>query len=129
MTSMDSNIVKFPSDVSRRVPALCRNNFGVLDNQASAGGLPANRRQNQALRDQRHEVWRSAEVATDYWRARLDFERAVLRAQNTDVPEGRGIPWPKTTTSNWSRSGAKRSQRNFSLPRGTLRRSNGSKPR
>jgi hypothetical protein len=47
---------------------------------------------NQRLRDGRRDAWRCAEAATRYWRARLDFERAVESVQRLELPEGRCHP-------------------------------------
>jgi hypothetical protein len=48
--------------------------------------------QNSRLRQQRREVWRRAAATTEYWSARIDFERAVVRAQDLELPEGRRHP-------------------------------------
>jgi hypothetical protein len=61
-------------------------------------GISANARtlsttaKNGRLRQGRREVWRAAEAATRYWRARLDFEGAVSYAQRMETPEGRYHP-------------------------------------
>ena len=47
---------------------------------------------NGRLRKGRQEVWRMAEAATSYWKARLDFQSAVSWAQQMGVPEGRDHP-------------------------------------
>jgi hypothetical protein len=56
-------------------------------------GRPASPRSATAessdLRHERHEVWRRAAAAVDYWIARLKFERAVVDAQRLGLPEGR----------------------------------------
>jgi hypothetical protein len=44
------------------------------------------------LRDQRHDVWRTAEAATRYWRVRLDFHDAIACAQRWGISEGRSHP-------------------------------------
>jgi hypothetical protein len=48
--------------------------------------------QNECLREQRREVWRAAEAATHYWRARLDLHGAISWAQRMETPEGRAHP-------------------------------------
>jgi hypothetical protein len=58
----------------------------LLDNQPSTTG------ENERLRQERHEVWRAAEAATQYWRARLDLHGAISWAQRMDTPEGRTHP-------------------------------------
>jgi hypothetical protein len=48
--------------------------------------------QNGRLRDQRHEVWRTADAGTRYWRVRLDFHDAISYAQRQGISEGRSHP-------------------------------------
>jgi hypothetical protein len=43
---------------------------------------------NGRLRERRKQIWREAEAATRYWRARMDFESAVSIAQSRDIPGG-----------------------------------------
>jgi hypothetical protein len=42
---------------------------------------------NGRLRERRKKIWRMAEAATRYWRARLDFDHAVSIAQMMEMPE------------------------------------------
>jgi hypothetical protein len=75
--NLASNVIKFPFGVSRRAHA--------RNDQPKAGSATAG---NGRLRKERREVWRMAEAATRYWRARLDFEDAVSWAQQMGTPEG-----------------------------------------
>ncbi len=59
-----------------------------LKEQATARSL-SKTAENEHLRADRREVWRMAEAATHYWRARLDFGDAVLCVQRWEMPEGR----------------------------------------
>jgi len=124
-----SNVIKFPSGVSRRsharkgqaMPAT-----GIIhDDRPKAGSATAG---NGRLRKERHEVWRKAEAATRYWRLRMEFQSAVSWTQRMGTPEGRFIPVTQRTATarHWSKAGARHC---FSLPRRMLRRSNGSKRR
>jgi len=47
---------------------------------------------NGRIRQERREVWRMAEAATRYWRARLDFNDALSSAQQWGISEGRSHP-------------------------------------
>jgi hypothetical protein len=47
---------------------------------------------NGIIRKERYEVWRAAEAAVDYWRARMKFHSALSSAQQHDLPEGRSHP-------------------------------------
>jgi hypothetical protein len=47
---------------------------------------------NARLRDQRDAGWRCAEAVTRYWRARMDFTRALSWVQRLELPEGRYHP-------------------------------------
>jgi hypothetical protein len=47
---------------------------------------------NRRLRQRRREAWRIADVTRGYWRARLDFERAIEFVQSWELPEGRLYP-------------------------------------
>ena len=47
---------------------------------------------NEHLRKERQKIWRMAEAATSYWRARLDFHHTVSYAQQWGMPEGRAHP-------------------------------------
>jgi hypothetical protein len=44
---------------------------------------------NGILRKERYEVWRMAEAAVNYWRARMKFHNALACAQQNEIPEGR----------------------------------------
>jgi hypothetical protein len=55
---------------------------------------------NSDLRKERKDVWRAAEAATRYWRARLEFEDAVSWAQMYDAPEGHSHPDVDTADRN-----------------------------
>jgi hypothetical protein len=100
---MTSNVFKFPVSVSRRSRArLSRaSNLGAPEEQAASREIvdaqTDNRRpaksvsvtaENGRLRDERHEVWRMAEVSTRYWRHRTEFDDAVSWAQRVGVLEG-----------------------------------------
>jgi hypothetical protein len=67
--------------------ASCQASLRVIDDKCSAGILSPTA-ENGHLRQERHEVWRMADAATRYWRARLDFEDALSGAQRAEVPEG-----------------------------------------
>jgi hypothetical protein len=84
------NIVTFPGS-SERKRTVMRGIGYLLDNRPSAGSLSTTG-ENQRLRIERREVWRMAEAATDYWRARLNFDGAVSRVQDWGLPEGRFHP-------------------------------------
>ncbi len=88
-----SNVIEFPSSVSRKAPARKRRAMPateiILDDRPKAGSATA---ENGHLRKERQEVWRMAEAATRYWRTRLDFEDAVSWAQQMEIPEGHFHP-------------------------------------
>jgi hypothetical protein len=102
-----SNVVKFPFSVSRRARqraskngtpeerTALRETLKEIDPQIDTR-LPArslsSTAENRRLREERYEVWRVAEAATDYWKARLEFEEAVHCAQRLGMPEGRLHP-------------------------------------
>ena len=96
-----TNVIKFPFNVSRmahaRKPRASADaptmapTEAILDNRPSGGSLSITAA-NGRLRQERHEIWRMAEAARQYWRARLDFQSAVSYAQQTGVPEGRDHP-------------------------------------
>jgi hypothetical protein len=104
-----SNVVKFPFSVSRRAHArkLRASKNGTpearasvqemvdeshaIDDRPSARSLSTTAH-NGHLRQERKEAWRSAEAATRYWSARLDFQSAVSWAQRMEIPEGRFHP-------------------------------------
>jgi hypothetical protein len=95
--TMTSNIVKFPVGVSRKAYARNRRTAAremaaekidsQIDNRAPDRTLSVTAG-NGRLRNERHEVWRMAEAATRYWKARIDFQSAVSRAQRMEIPEG-----------------------------------------
>jgi hypothetical protein len=80
-----TTIIKFPCNASR--PPL----FSAATKIEPARSLSITA-QNGHLREQRHKVWRAAEAATRYWRARLDLHGAISWAQQMEVPEGRAHP-------------------------------------
>lgn len=43
---------------------------------------------NSRLRNVRHQAWTRAEAATRYWRARMEYEEAVILAQRCEITEG-----------------------------------------
>jgi predicted nucleic acid-binding protein len=113
----DDSVVKFPFTVSRRAfarkPRWSKN--GTPEERATlremvaeeidaqmnpkivGGNRPPARSlsttgENGRLRKERHEVWRMADAATHYWRARLDFGDAVSRVHRMGTPEGRSHP-------------------------------------
>jgi hypothetical protein len=47
---------------------------------------------NSDLRKERQEIWRMAEVATSYWKKRLDFHGTLQSVQELGMPEGRNHP-------------------------------------
>jgi hypothetical protein len=47
---------------------------------------------NSDLRKERQEIWRMAEVATSYWKKRLDFHGTLQSVQKLGMPEGRNHP-------------------------------------
>lgn len=47
---------------------------------------------NERLHKQRYSIWRAAEAATRYWRARFDFESPLAWAQDMEISEGRYHP-------------------------------------
>jgi hypothetical protein len=61
------------------------------DNRLQAGSISITGG-NQRLRQERHEVWRMAGAATDYWKARLRFADAVSCVQRWGCPQGRSHP-------------------------------------
>jgi hypothetical protein len=88
-----SNVIKFPFGVSRKAHARKRRAMPaseiIHDDRPKAGSETAG---NGRLRKERNEVWRMAAAATRYWKARIDFEDAVERAQRMGMPEGRSHP-------------------------------------
>src|SRR6266404_6824141 len=96
-----TNVIKFPFNVSRMAHAhkprasadapTMAPTEAILDNRPTGGSLSITAA-NGRLRQERHEIWRMAEVARQYWRARLDFQSAVSYAQQMGVPEGRDHP-------------------------------------
>lgn len=100
---MESNIVKFPFGasckprVSKGAPEerddlreLVREEIENLRGIRPAAESPTAR--NARLRIDRKEAWRMAEAAVQYWRARLDVQAAIERAQRLGIPEGRSHP-------------------------------------
>jgi hypothetical protein len=96
--TIGSNVVKFPLSVSRKAHArksrAPQNGAPeeaaadvVLENRSPARSLSTTAG-NGRLRKERHDAWRMAGAATRYWRVRLDFEDAVLWAQQMEMPEG-----------------------------------------
>ena len=47
---------------------------------------------NQRLRLKRRNAWRAAHRLTAYWRARLDWQRALSTAQDHDVGDAKSFP-------------------------------------
>jgi hypothetical protein len=84
-----NNVIKFPFGVSRRAHARKPRSMPateiIHDDRPKAGSATAG---NGRLREERNEVWRMAEAATRYWKARLDFEDAVEGAQRIEILEG-----------------------------------------
>jgi hypothetical protein len=100
-----NNVVEFPFSVSRKAHAHKPPANGTPEERATlqemvaeeigarppAGSLSITGK-NERLRKERHEVWRAAEAATHYWRARLDLHGAISWAQRMETPEGRAHP-------------------------------------
>jgi hypothetical protein len=66
-----------PDDRSRKQSADAQ-----VDARRPPTGSLSTTAQNGRLRDRRHEVWRTAEAATRYWRTRLDFHDAISCAHS-----------------------------------------------
>jgi hypothetical protein len=64
---------------------------------------------NKHLRDARKDAWSEADSIREYWKARLEMESAISRAQRHGLPEGNDHPpydpnerW--TLLANWRQS-------------------------
>ncbi|MEH2570244.1 hypothetical protein [Bradyrhizobium sp. AZCC 2289] len=94
-----SNIIAFPGSSPKRPIAMAAGTSRMsrveLDQEPE---IPARDEaetitlRNRNLRDARKDAWRQAEVIREYWRARLDMERAIADVQNHDLPEGNYHP-------------------------------------
>ncbi len=114
-TLMNANIVTFPSREEREakaVVAAARIAHPNLYRASSAGvvDLPIRRSrrpeptvtlQNHHIRQQRKEPWRRADSAVRYWKAHLDFHRAIDYAQDTGCAEGQLHP-AATHKDDWA---------------------------
>ena len=58
-----------------------------IDNRSRPGSLSTTGK-NGRLRKERREVWWEAETIREYWKARLEMESAISRAQSHGLPEG-----------------------------------------
>jgi hypothetical protein len=56
---------------------------------------------NKHLRDARKDAWREADTIREYWKARLEMERAIARAQRRGVAEGDAHP-PYDPNDRWT---------------------------
>ena len=95
MTLQTAEVIAFPVGISRKAFARQRNDAREVKREAKAAERAQARPTtaiNSDLRKERKDVWRAAEAATRYWRARLEFEDAVSWAQLYDAPEGRSHP-------------------------------------
>jgi hypothetical protein len=81
-----TNVIKFPHSVSRRAHV----ETAVVD-RPPARSLSAIGK-NEHLRKERREVWREADTAREYWKARLEMESAIALAQSYSLPEGDNHP-------------------------------------
>jgi hypothetical protein len=81
---MTCEIFTFPAPGTSRVRVRRQMRAAIVQAKPELSVTAANGR----VRKERNEAWREAEAATSYWRARLDFERAVSWVQRLDLPEG-----------------------------------------
>jgi hypothetical protein len=93
-----SNVIRFDFSVSRKVRAAKVN--AEAARPAPAAPLSATV-ENGRLRQERRDVWRAAEAARRYCRARLDLHNAIKYAQRTETPEGRSHA-PVNEDERWS---------------------------
>jgi hypothetical protein len=97
-----NNVIKFPCSVSRHARRSRRSKNGTPEDsprqlvEAVVDRPPARSLsaigKNEHLRKERREVWREADAAREYWKARLEMEHAVSLAQIYGAPEGNNHP-------------------------------------
>jgi hypothetical protein len=100
--TMFNNVITFPEKGSLFPKRPKQKSIAAADTEPqeeeAQEGILANARtlsttaKNGRLRNERCEIWRTAEAATRYWRVRLDFHNAISYAQRRGISEGRSHP-------------------------------------
>jgi hypothetical protein len=86
---MDADIIKFPGASNR---PKTRTYCSIPEEKAPPVGSLSVSAKNSRLRAERRKAWSMAGAAVQYWRARLEIDDAIERAQRLGIPEGRSHP-------------------------------------